>query len=495
MTIRPIRFLLFCLSLLFLAFSCKRINEATDLGGETLPDGVNTFDTTLTSLQTYNHIFDPLKDSVRVGRSNDQVLGYISSDPLFGKTSAKMFLELKPESYPWSFSGITNKDSLEIDSVVLVLGWNRSYGDTTLPQRINVWEINPNVDFRIDSFYTIRDPGFPHTTLLGTKTFTPQNLKDSVKAFQDTTVGQLRIKLDNSFGRRLLDYDTAHAYQSDSAFQTYFNGFEISSDETMGNALMAFGIYNNPKTKLAVYYRFKKDGVITPTVSYFLFTNSSASHNYVNRFGFSGTDLLAKSTNDPPPPASPVEDNPIYIINTPGSYATIKIPALKDLSNRIVNRAELIVEQLWDPSNDKFPYPDALMLDVYDSALSEYKFIPFDFTPSFPQGAASGIPNASFGLYGQNTVDGAGRPIRVWKFNITRYVQNILTKQEPLHDFRLYTTQNAIGVIRAGVVSNTGTYNFVNILVNQQVAFGRVMVGGGKHPTQTMRLRIVYTKI
>jgi len=492
-TIRPIRFLLFCLSLFFIAISCKRINEATDLGDDLLPgiDGVYTFDTTFTSLQTYNHIFDPLKDSVRVGGTNDQILGYISSDPLFGKTSAKMFLELKPESFPWNFSGIYNKDSLKIDSVVLVLGWNRTYGDTTVQQRINVWEINPNVDFRIDSFYTIYDPGFPHTLIsLGSKTFKPENLKDSVKAFQDTTAGQLRIRLNNDFGTRLLNYDTTNAYKTDSAFQTYFNGFEISSDETIGNALMAFGIYNNPKTKLAIYYQYRKDGQWNPTVNYFLFKNSSASHNYVNRYGFAGTDLLNKA-NDPPPPAAPVEDNPIYIINTPGSYATIKIPALKDLSNRIVNRAELIVEQLWDPSNDKFPYPEALMLDVYDSTLGDHKFVPFDFLPDLQ----SGVPNASFGLYGKNTVDGAGRPVRVWKFNITRYVQNVLTKQEPLHDFRLYITQNAVGRIRQGVVSNTGGYQFVNILVNPQVAFGRVMVGGGKHPTQAIRLRMVYTKI
>jgi len=482
-TIRLTRFILFCLSLFFLASSCKRINEATELGNE-IP-GVDTYDTTFLSLQTYNHIFDPLKDSIRVGGTNDQILGNILSDPLFGKTNAKMFLELKPEFYPWNFSGIYKKDSLYIDSVVMVLGWNGSYGDTTVQQKINVWEINPNSDFRIDSFYTIYDPGFPHTTFLGTKTFKPENLKDSVKAFQDTTAGQLRIRLDNSFGRRLLDYDTTNAYATDSAFQTYFNGFEIEADQSLGNALMAFGIYNNPKTKLAIYYRYTKGGQDDTTVSYFLFSNSSASHNYVKR-DFSGKDILTKS-NDP------AEDNPIYIINTPGSYATVKIPALKDLSNRIVNRAELIVEQLWDPSNDKFPYPDALMLDVYDSTLGDYKFMPYDFLPDLTSGI--GIPNGSFGLYGKNTVDAAGRPIKVWKFNITRYVQNVLTKQEPLHDLRLYTTQNAVGGIREGVVSNTGAYRFVNILVNRQVAFGRVMVGGGKHPTQTMRLRMVYTKI
>ena len=489
MTIRPIRFLLFCLSLIFIVSSCKRINEATDLGDEIIPEGVGTYDTTLVSLQTFNHIFDPLNDSVRIGFNNDQILGNISGDPLFGKTNAKMFLQLKPETYPWSFSEVYD-DSLYIDSVVLVLGYTASYGDTVASQKVTVKEIDPLSDFRVDSFYTIYDPGpQPLNTELGTKTFSPQNLKDSVKVYQDTTAGQLRIRLDNSFGQRLLNYDTAHAYANDSAFNTYFKGFAIEADQSLGNALMAFSIYNNPNTNLAIYYHYTKDGKKDTTVNYFLFKpGSSAYHNHVKR-DFS-TQLLSISNDN-------VEDNSAYIINTPGSYVTVKIPAIKDLSNRIINRAELIVEQVYDPSNATFTNPFALMLDVYDSTLGDYKFVPYDFLPDLQQGAGipTGIPNPSFGLYGKNTVDIAGNPIKVWKFTITRYVQNVLTKQEPLHDLRLYITKDAIGRIKQGMISNTGAYQYINVPVNPYYAFGRVKVGGGKHPTQTMRLRIVYTKI
>ena len=488
MTIRPIRFLLFCLSLSLIAISCKRINEATELGNE-IP-GVDTYDTTLTSLQTYNHITEPSKDSVRVIFTEGQILGNISSDPLFGKTNAKMFLQLKPETYPWSFSGIYNKDSLYIDSVVLVLSYSASYGDTVASQKVTVKEINPLSDFKVDSFYTIYDPGPPTLpTELGTKTFSPQNLKDSVKVYQDTTARQLRITLNNSFGRRLLDYDTTGAYKSDSLFSTYFKGFAIEPDQSLGNPLMAFSIYNNPNTNLAIYYKYTKGGQVDTAVNYFLFKPGfSANHNYVKR-DFSGKELLTNSN-------TPGEDDPIYLINTPGSYATVKIPALRDMSNRIINRAELIVEQVYDPSNKTFTYPEALMLDVYDSTLKAYKFVPFDFYPD-PESLRSGlgIPNASFGLYGKNTVDGAGNPIKVWKFNITRYVQNVLTKQEPLHDLRLYITKNANGRLRQGVLTNTGGYALVDILVNPYFAFGRVKVGGGNHPTQKLRLRLVYTKL
>ena len=489
MTIRSIRFILFCFSLLFIISSCKKLNEASEIGSGVIPgaDGVNTFDTSL-SILAYNHIFEGTKDSAIAITSllQDQILGNIFNDPLFGKTNAKMFLQLQPQSYPWSFSGIYNRDSLYIDSVVLVLGWNASYGDTNAPQKVNVKEISQFSEFRVDTLLTIRDPGPSATTLLGTKNFIPSSLKDSVKAFQDTTTGQLRIRLDNSFGRRLLDYDTTNAYKSDSAFNSYFKGFAIEPDQSFGNALMAFGIYNNPHTSLAIYYRYTKGGQDDTAVNYFLFKPGfSANHNYVNRFDFAGTPLLTASN-------TPAEDDLVYLINTPGSYATVKIPALGNLYNTVVHRAELIVEQVNDPLAITFTPPDGLMLDVYDSTLKDYKFIPYDFNPD-----RDGNVNPGFGLYGRNTVDGVGKPIVVWKFDITRYVQNILTKQEPLHDFRLYATQTAYAWLKNGVLSNSGGYTPtpVGANVNSRFVFGRVMVGGGNHPTQRMRLRIVHTKI
>ena len=188
MTIRFSRLILLCSLFLFLLFSCSKINEATDLGDDIIPgiDGVHTFDTSLT-VETYDSIFDPLKDSVRVNRSSDHILGNIVSDPFFGKTNAKIFLEMKPGFYRWNFSGVYNKDSLFLDSVVMVLGWKATWGDTTLPQRVSVYELDPATNFKIDSFYTLRNEYFTHTGgPLGTKDFFPHQLNDSIKAFDGT---------------------------------------------------------------------------------------------------------------------------------------------------------------------------------------------------------------------------------------------------------------------------------------------------------------------
>jgi hypothetical protein len=484
-TIRFPRLILFSFSLLIIISSCKKINEATDLGGDIIPgaDGVSTFDTTI-SVESYNSIFDPAKDSVYTGRASDHILGSITSDPFFGKTDATIFLQLKPEFYPWNFSGIYNKDSLQIDSVVMILGWTGTWGDTTIRQHVNVYEMDQTNQFRADSFYLTREKSFTYSSLLGSKDFYPYELHDSIKAFQDTTVGQLRIRLDNSFGRRLLDYDTTQAYKNDSAFSTYVKGFAVVPDASQGNALMRFALASNPNTKLAIYYRYRKGGQDITTVSYFPFTGSSARHNYINRLNnFAGTSLAAAS-------AGPAEDPLIYLINTPGSYATVKIPGLRNLTNRIINRAELIVEQVYDPSDKYLTPPEAVFLDVYDSALSDYKFTPYDFSPN-PSESGYDV----YGMFGKNTVDGGGNPIRVWKFGITRYVQNILTNKEPLHDFRLISARSVFERYRASVLLNTGGYVYGAVSINSQYAIGRVRVGGGNHPTQRMRLHIIYTKI
>lgn len=481
MTIRIFRLILLSSSFLFFIFSCSKINEATDLGDDIIPgiDGVNTFDTTLT-VETYDSIFDPLRDSVRVNRTADHILGNIVSDPFFGKTNAKIFLELKPEFYRWNFSGIYNKDSLHtIDSVVLVLGWKATWGDTMAPQRVSVYEMDPSTTFKIDSFYTLRNEYFTHSgSPLGTKDFFPYQLNDSIKAFQDTTTGQLRIRLNNSFGRRLLDYDTTNAYFSDSAFKVHVKGFAIEADQSFGNALMAFGLTSNANTKLAIYYKYRKDGQDDTAVSYFRFTGASAQHNFIKR-DFTGTPLLA-AQNDPG------QDDHVYILNTPGSYAKVKVPALKTFpTNRIINKAEMIIEEVYDPSDKAFTPPEALLLDIFDSSLGDYRYIPYDFVLD-----NNGVPISSFGFFPRTSVDGAGNLIDVWKFNVTRYVQNILTQKETLHDFRLLTAKSVFE--RLG---SNGVYQYYGTTLNSRFAFGRVRVGGGNHPTQRMRLRIVYTKI
>lgn len=478
------------ISTLLLLISCKKINESTALGGDLIPvvDNINTFDTVL-NVEAYNDTFSILTDTSYYSSSNTNFLGQINNDPFFGKTDAKIFLELLPPNAKYTF--INKPDSLHIDSVVLVLDYVETYGDTMALQTVNVYEI-PQSSLFGDTTHTIRKSDFGKGGLLGSKTVDPKLLNDSVKVYLDTTANQLRIPLDNAFGQRLLSYDTTsngsnNAYYSDSVFRKFFKGFALES--VSGDAIMGFNL-EGANTKLAIYY--KDDNGDSPVnkwdtaVAYFKFAENlnSASANYIVR-DYTGTALAAAVGGAAP-------DDRVYIQSTPGSFATIKIPGLAGLSNSIIHRAELITEQVYDIKDTLF-YPTNLYLDAYDPSVSAFRTVPYDI--SFD---ASGNSNlADFGVIPVNTKDPSGNSIKSWRFNLTRYVQHVVNDTEPVYDLRLFAPLGVRELYRPGAVGSTST--LVPISVNGTAGKGRVRLAGNTGPADTnpqkMRLRIVYSKI
>ena len=481
-----------------LLWSCRKINESTSLGDDLIPpvDNIHTFDTLL-DVEVFNDTFSIATDSTLYSDTYAQYLGHISNDPFFGQTDARMYLQLKPSFYPYFFSG--RPDSLHIDSVVLVLDYLETYGDTLASQTINVYEIAQSSNFSNDSIiayggYRIRENNISYAGLLGSRTVQPYTLDDSIKVYKDTTAKQLRIRLDDSFGQRLLSYDSAagirQAYRSDSLFNTYFKGFALES--TSGNALMGFNL-NGTNTKLAIYYR--DDNGDAPVanwdtlVTYMGYAANSASAQFVKR-DYSGTPVAAVAGQTTPADIA-------YIQATPGTYARIRVPSLAGLNNRIVHRAELIMEQVYDISDSTFPVPGGLFLDARDPSLAGpgYRTIPYDF-----QFDLSNQPNhSSFGSFPYRGKDPNGNSINIWRFNLSRYVQHLVNDTEPYYDFRLTAPIYLEEYYRVGAATNTSVQTTVPL--NVAAGKGRVRLhggGDGSQPSpnpQRMRLRVVYSKI
>jgi Domain of unknown function (DUF4270) len=472
-------------SIAILFSACRKINASTELGADLIPavDNITTFDTTI-DIQAYNDTFGIANDSTTFSASNEAFLGLINNDPFFGKTDARLFFELKPSSYPYYFVANVSPANLHIDSVVLVLDYHDSYGDTTMQQTVNVYEIDQSGNFRPDSTNFLRENDFTYSNLLGSKTFLPGSLNDSVFARMDTTKNQLRIKLDNSFGDRLLHYDSTSssisgAYASDSLFRTKFKGFALQSIGS-GNAVMGFALTGS-NTKLGIYYSYPKTSGTgdTTSINYFNFTSFSSSTNYIKR-DYNGTAVAAAAKGTTPAPF-------VYIQNTPGSFATIKIPDLANLSNRVVHRAELIAEEVYDPSDITFPVPIYLYLDAYDPGISKYRIIPYDLAYD-PSSFSANL--GSFGAFPVNAVDGSGNPIKVWHINISRYVQHVLTHILPLYDFRLYAPFHVL--TRYGIPPDAFAAIFP---VNPTTVKGRVRLAGGVSGSQRLRLHIIYSRL
>ena len=478
----------FLTAIVVLFSACRKINDFTDVGGGLIPpiDNINTFDTSL-QVQVFNDTFGILTDSLRIGSDDRHYLGLINNDPIFGRTNAELYLELKPGLSDFFTNGtypFARKDSLVLDSIVLVLGYVESYGDSTIPQTINVYELNQA--FKTDSSYLVRVQPLTYGTQLnpGGQLIFPSLLDDSVKVFQDTTAGQLRLKLDTNFARRMMNYDTSNAYRSDSGFKTYFKGFAVRSVSS-GNAIIGIDM-KSVNTKLAFYYKLpKKSGSLdSSAVTYFTFYSQTKSANYVKR-DYAGSPVAAAAGVTVQAPIA-------FIQNSPGTFANIKIPDLPALGNRVVHRAELIVEQVYDPSDLLFPPPSAIFLDAFDPTITgnnKFRSIPFslDLSPS------SGFDLGGFGVLPLNAMDPFGNPIKVWKFNLSRYVQHIVTGTQTSYDLRLYAPMTIALKTKSQGIS--GDFDVTGAYVGSTIANGRVRVGGGNHPTQRMRLRIIYSKL
>src|SRR3954451_21807842 len=105
---------LFFLLVSFIFSACTKI-VSTDIGGDLIPsvDAVNTKEMYL------DVVSKNVKDTVTsIPTSYIHALGY-TDDPLFGKTTASINVQLKPTSFPFNFP--VSEDSLYFYSLVMVL--------------------------------------------------------------------------------------------------------------------------------------------------------------------------------------------------------------------------------------------------------------------------------------------------------------------------------------------------------------------------------------
>ncbi len=461
-------------SLLFLgllSWNCTKIDN-TIIGSDLLPvvDNVNTFDTLIDVIANN---FDSA-DCAKIYPVHDHVLGFISNDPYFGKTTAAIFTELKPANFPYSFPATAA--NITLDSVVLVLSYKRLYGDSVTPQKLNVYQAS--LGFKFDSLTCTAQTYEP--VVLGSAIYTPANLNDSVSLAEGNSKSQLRITLNNSFGQDLLNQDTTTGFKSDSLFKNFFKGFAIVPDASFGgNALTYYNLVDS-NTKLCLYFKYN-NGSVHDTVVNFRLTSASATANSIvkDRTGAEIADHL-----DEPP----LGDDFVYIQTTPGTYAEINIPGLTDFPNKIVHRAELVMDQVFStaPTNEYFATPGLLHLEIKNSDTS-LRPVPCDFN------TLSGQPNfSSLGGFRTFARDKSGNIISRYTFVVTRYIQKIITNGTTNYTLKLSAPDYIFN--QAGFVDECGQgISPFNFFMNY-LTVGRIKLGGN-NPENRMRLRIVYSNI
>lgn len=472
---------------------CSKL-DTTDIGSDLLPavDNINTFDTVLT-INTTQGVFN---DTTKVSSTDDQVFGKISNDPLFGTSAATVYAQFKPTFFPYYY-GNANDTIIGFDSVVLCLSYKGFWGDSTLPLQVQVKEVDHNAGGLWDSIYQAKTVNYapPTGALLGSAQVDVRGLASYYNIYtnhKDSVKSQIRINLSASaFANLMYTRDTATAtstFRTDSLFKVFNNGLAISV--TGGNGLIYTNL-SDTSTRLEVHFRRKNGGAPDTTFS---------SLKVVTSFGSSITPsaVVDNITRNRPGQVTNPAPGEIYLQATPGTYANLSIPALSTLSNRIIHRAEIIVEQI--PNNPVLDgyltAPSYLYLDVKDTGTADkWKPVYFDLNPSaaydpdykisyfYP--SSTGVDFGYYGGFVRDKTDAFGNAIKYYNINITRHVQQVVTRHIPNYPLRLFAPYDLI----------YPQYTSDVIPFNNRLAWGRVKVGGGNNANYKMRMRIVYSKI
>jgi Domain of unknown function (DUF4270) len=488
-------FVLLTISFLIALSSCKKINEATSLGGDLIPgvDNVTTFEANLAAT-TDNKIFN---DTTTIGFYEQVAIGHMN-DPEFGQSHANAYFDISSSSYGAYPFIVSNRDSIKIDSVVLSLAYQGGYGDTNSTSQLSfrVFELSPSSNFNDTTFFQYRATptlnDFATVSELGSRTFTYKDITDSESVIRhDTTkvANVLRIPLAKSFGDRLKNYDTANQYKNDSLFKVAFKGFAVKADQ-VGNSFAYFNFSDNSKTKLIIYYKATINGkdslssvefFHTPIVPVILYHNpanyENGQANFISRgpsLGNSGAVL--NNTN----PVEPV----LYVQSAPGSYVSITIPGLDNFGNKIIHRAEIIATRIPSASDNIFFPPPRLLLDrINANNDSAYLF-------------EKDLVLGSDGSVGWDVFGGTLKS-DIYRFNITRYVQGIVTRHERNDVLRLWAPLRAYEFDVNEPTSSSPKGSYIQLPVNSRIAEGRVVLGGGNNPNPNarLRLRIVYSNL
>lgn len=464
--------------LMFFIFGigCTKI-DTTNLGQSLIPvvDNINTFET---SLDVIANNFDN-DQCTPIQRNGLHALGFISDDPYFGQTDARIYVEFKPSSFPFAFPA-HDKDSLFVDSAVVVLKYAYSFGDTNTVQKAIIYPLTDK--FRVDSTYSSCNVFGYTNMMLGETTYSPKQLKDSVHAFKEDGANQLRIKIDKSLVEGWINNE-ASVFKSDTTFKDNFKGFAILPDINSNGQSIDYFDLTSGTTRLAIYLRSTNAAKKDTLVVNFAMSQYSGESNSIVRTR--GNSEITQHISQPS-----AGDSLVYVQTSPGNYTQLTIPGISTLSNRVIHRAELVVTQLYSPNtfDNIFNVPDLLYLDTKDTSATTYFPIPCDFTPNELKSNF-----ATLGGQPKLVDDGMGHKVNQYKFNISRYVQSIVTRKKGNPTLRLrapYFISNLTGYVDR---CNQFIPPFTNALNN--IGDGRIKLNGTNNTPTGMKLHIIYSDL
>jgi hypothetical protein len=437
------------LILLFL-FSCKK-NTNKSLKDNTLPDS----DILHASYQdTFSFVLTTQKlDSIRIYNDGFKFIGS-NQDPVFGRTDAELYMHF---SLPDNVTNVAFPADAIVDSAKIVLVFTENFvGDTSTPLRYQTYLLTENM-LTTRNYYS--NKVFAHQ---------PVPLSDVVvKPQKQNRFKTIQIPVFKGFAQSVIS--NSQYLTNNTTFQNTYKGFYITTKNSNLNAgslqgaLMKVDL-SNTLSGFYVYYHTGNPPALKESKVYrFVFNNSSAvRHNHFIYNYTSGANVyLFNQLNGNEASAS----HNVFVKGLNGTRVFVDIPALKNISklgNFSINRAEVVfkVDKSFIPVNGNYNPPPAMALLALDSAGNEI------FTPD------QYFSSNSFVSYGGNLNNDE------YTFNITRYVQHIVSRKQKYYGMVLIATDPQI-----------------TLTARKDFFAARVVLGGYKNPSLKPILKLYYTPI
>lgn len=394
----PIRQVFFALIAACVFYACT--NEPDQLGLNLTPQGdkLNNYYTDTTTVIAFNLPTDTLRTSILPGYSGSSypnILFGAIYDSAFGKVEAGFATQL------WlSTTSPTISANPTADSVVLQLPYAGLFGDSTSTQTMKIYELGEAL--RGDSAYysnRIVQTG----ALLYSATFKP-DVKDSVTINSLKYEPMLRVKLDNSFGNKILNGGAYLINQEE--FRKLIKGLYVTTTakDILGQgSILTFNL-TGTNAGIQVYYHTPTD---SGSLSVYVNAANSQRFNTFNNHKYQFADPLLKAmvlSKD-----STKGKQKLFLSGMHPTEIKITFPNILKYQSKQragFNQALLVIDAPWTTVNN-YPPPSLSLVKVYTDKM-DYA------VEDLPTGTAS-------------TIDGVYDTItKQYRFAITQYLQNIL---------------------------------------------------------------------
>ncbi len=391
--------------------NCKK--EDNFIGSELQKEDLGVNQLTNFNIITYT----TKADSLRADELSTATLGSMN-DPDVGKTESSFYTQLRLPVDNVDFAGNGSLSDIVLDSVVLTLEYSDYYGSLDA-QSFEVLELTE--DMYIDSAYYNGKSFTSNPTNLvvpGSRSQVPNPNAASLSG-TDSVRAQLRLKLDNSFGQKIIDESGNNTLSDNDNFLQFLKGIEVKVNNpgqaTNQGAILLLDLISL-NSAVTLHYR---DTAEKDTLSFDLLMNTNCARVNKNVHDYSGT-LVANQLAD-----STLGSDKVYVQGLEGLKTEVNLTdvmRLKD-SNIIINKAVLKIPVDNTAGNDFDPIEQILII----RNENDLKYLLLDQTMFSGQ---AGLDNVG----GQWNEDD-----NQYEFTITRYLNNLLNGNFPNNRLTLET--------------------------------------------------------